>query len=42
MLLRYSDSVVDLSNLLVDAARESAAHVRELDIARSPSCVTTP
>ncbi len=42
MLLRCSNSVVDLNILLADATRGSAAHVRELDIARSPSCVTTP
>lgn len=39
MVLQYSNSVAHLNILLVDAVREGAAHEREPDIARSPSCV---
>ena len=37
MVLRYSSSAVWSDNLLANAAREDAAHARELGIARSPS-----
>ena len=42
MVLQRSNSVARLGILLADAARGDAAHVRELGIARNPSCATGP
>jgi len=39
VVLQYSNSVAHLNILLEDAVRGGAAHERESDIARSPSCV---
>ncbi len=39
MVLQYSNSVAPSDILLEGAARGGAAHERELNIARSPSCV---